>query len=501
MGVLQQDIEQFFTKRLGSTIVVKRFLDRLNVKETVDSICRKEKYDDLTHGDVFEILVLNRLQSPKPLYEIEEWAKKTIVSDIYKVDPKRLNDDVIGRTLDAVSENLEKIYGEIALNAARKHNIKLDLIYYDVTSIYFEGEMKKCEQAKLGYNRDEKVGKKQINLGLNVSGEGAVPLHYDVYDGNTPDIKTVMKNMQALKSKLKPSKLLIIQDRGTVSKDVLIKIEEDGIRFIVGLARTEKLRDFLLNLDLSKFKEVKKGFKTLDTKYTFGKEYRAIIVYSNKLEDRRRKARNKQLERLEKDLKKINSKLNTGKHKNRDYVKERLVKLSIKHKNVWKYYKPSLESSEGQLSMKYELNKTLLQKDERIDGMYVLITNDYDYTPEEVLERYKGNISIENRVKVLKSTLKIRPIFLHKENRIKALVMITIIALMIYSIIELLCKRKGMKMSARKVLRKFEYLSVGYIKAKHQKDWIIKIQDPWPEEKFLLEILDVDLQSICCVKK
>ncbi|MDI6707504.1 MAG: hypothetical protein QME47_00185, partial [Candidatus Thermoplasmatota archaeon] len=101
----------------------------------------------------------------------------------------------------------------------------------------------------------------------------------------------------------------------------------------------------------------------------------------------------------------------------------------------------------------------------------------------------------------LKSTLKIRPIFLHKENRIKALVMITIIALMIYSIIELLCKRKGMKMSARKVLRKFEYLSVGYIKAKHQKDWIIKIQDPWPEEKFLLEILDVDLQSICCVKK
>lgn len=492
----EHEIEQFFTKRLGSTIVVKGFLDRLNVKEIVDSICRKEKYDDLTHGDVFEILVLNRLQSPTPLYEIEEWAKKTIVSDIYKVDPERLNDDVIGRTLDIVSENTEKIYGEIALKAAQKHNIKLDLIYYDVTSIYFEGEMKKCEQAKLGYNRDEKVGKKQINLGLNVSGEGAVPLHYDTYDGNTPDIKTVMKNMQALKSKLKPSKLLIIQDRGAVSKYVLIKIDEDGIRFIVGLARTEKLRDFLLNQDQLKFEEVKEGYKVIDTKYTFGKEYRAIVVYSNKLEDRRRKARNKQLQRLEKDLKKINSKLNTGRHKNRDYVKERLVKLSIKHKNVWKYYKPSLEGNDELLSMRYELNVVLLREDEKIDGMYVLITNDYDYTPEEILERYKGNISIENRVKVLKSTLKIRPIFLHKGNRIKALIMITMVALMIYSIIELLCKRKGVKMSARKVLHEFDYFSAGYIKLKHQKDWIIKIQDPWPEEKFLLEILEVDLQSI-----
>jgi transposase len=199
--------------------------------------CNRE--NGLTHGEVFNTLVINRLISPTPLYMVEEWARKTALKDVVGINPCKLEDSRIGRTLDAIvphhdcdssaqdEENkVLAIQAQLALNAITGYKLYPNIVHYDITAIFFEGEYKDEELIVFGYTRDRRPDAKQINLGLNTLHDGAVPVAHDIYKRSTADVSTVVLNMQKLRKIIRSNELIVVSDRGTVSAENIVSLRE-----------------------------------------------------------------------------------------------------------------------------------------------------------------------------------------------------------------------------------------------------------------------------------
>ncbi|MEW6006777.1 MAG: IS1634 family transposase [bacterium] len=143
-------------------------------------------------------------------------------------------------------DKIFNIQSQIAMNAITRYNLTSNIIHYDITSIFFEGDYEENEMIVLGYSRDHRNDAKQINLGLNTIDDYAIPISHNVYKGNTADISTVISNMQRLKEIIKSKELIVVSDRGTVSLKNLLSLKNASVRFIstLSLSNKEEERDF-----------------------------------------------------------------------------------------------------------------------------------------------------------------------------------------------------------------------------------------------------------------
>ena len=129
--------------------------------------------DGLTHGEVIEQLVLNRLNDPCPLVHVEDWAEHQGILELCHIRPEQLNDDRLGGALDAIEPYGDDIEEAIVLHAlSRFSKIDTSQVLWDTTSFYFEGDHDESDLIRYGYNRDQKKDKKQAVVELNVTAKG-----------------------------------------------------------------------------------------------------------------------------------------------------------------------------------------------------------------------------------------------------------------------------------------------------------------------------------------
>jgi transposase len=122
-----------------------------------------------------------------------------------------------------------------------------------------------------------------------------------------------------------------------------------------------------------------------------------------------------------------------------------------------------LSGQDGELTLRYQVNQARLAAAEALDGRYLLGTNHPQLTALEMLTRFKAQEVVERRIKVIKGPVRVRPLFLHKPERVEGLVFVAMVALLVYTILEMLCRRAGRWITARHVLEKFEQLGALYL--------------------------------------
>lgn len=151
---------------VGSLPLLVPIMARLRLRDFVDHFCPMERSSQggLTHGEIFEMMVLNRLTAPRPLCFAAGWASLYALDIMPKVDASKLNDDRIARMLDAVWEKSDEIQGAITMNMTTEFKISANAVHYDITSLAFEGDYEESEMIKFGYNRDKRPDLKQVNL-------------------------------------------------------------------------------------------------------------------------------------------------------------------------------------------------------------------------------------------------------------------------------------------------------------------------------------------------
>src|SRR5436190_3013288 len=126
-------------KVLGALPVVADYCRRLDLAATIDRACPIRDLAHMTHGQVIETLIANRLTSPAPLVRVSDWAHDWAVEEVFGIDPAVLNDDRIGRALDAIAPELDRIVGSVGAQAILAFGIDTSRLHWDMTSVSLYG--------------------------------------------------------------------------------------------------------------------------------------------------------------------------------------------------------------------------------------------------------------------------------------------------------------------------------------------------------------------------
>jgi transposase len=479
----EQHVTNQLSKMLGALPVLLPIFRRLRVVETVNKHCPGK--ETVPHGLTSLVLGLNRLMAPKPLYRVHEWLAETVLEDTLGISADQMHDVRLGRTLDDLYPHLPAIWQDLAVQAVLAYDLDLRFLHYDITSIYFEGEYAGSDKISYGYRRDHRPDAKQLNLGVNVTGAEGIPLGYRVLAGRVADRSTPLENLQALRALLDRPELaqqdfLLVSDQAMLDQAVLVAYAAKGVRWLGPLHADPGLQAVMHAVSNAELAEQPLDYRPTNQPPDEPLRYHGVLRPTSIAQDGQQVAirvlvvksatkvkldhdrRQTYLERLTKRLAAIQGLLNQRRYKKKAYAQNQIEK-ACRGNPAKDLVEIALSGQDGDLVLSFQVNAVRLAAAEALDGRYLLGTNDPELTAVEMLTRFKAQEVVERRIKVIKGPVRVRPLFLHKPERVEGLVFMAMLALLVYTILELLCRRAGQWITARQVLEKFERLGAIYL--------------------------------------
>ncbi len=452
-------------KLLGALPVVASFCRRLDLAGIVDRACPVREVATLTHGQVIEVLVANRLTSPTPLRRVEDWAAAWAVTEVFGVPPAALNDDRIGRALDAIAPQLEQLVGSVGAQAIAAFGLEVARLHWDMTSISLYGAYQEPEDGfvapRFGHPKDRRPDLKQVQTGLAVSGDGGVPVWHRAYDGGAGEVAQVAGAMRALRTLAGERRFLLVGDSKLVSYANLRDLLAAEVDFVAPASKTyvsaEVLAtldvqaatpvDYLAERDAGKPPEQRGSYRVVeDTMTITGKRatdpvlrVRRLFVWSSARAGAAATARARKLDRARDDLQRLTRGLGGRHYPTVDKVQARLAAIA-KARRVTSLLRAEVgtDPATGKPTLAWRFDPDALEREQATDGWYALLTN-LDPTQAdaaEVLARYKGQEVVERRYGAFKGPLAVAPLFVQSNRRIQALVTVICLALLIFCLVE-----------------------------------------------------------------
>ena len=417
-----------------------------------------------THGEVIEALVANRLTSPAPLVHVEDWARAWAVEEVFGLSPEILNDDRIGRALDAVAPELAGIVGSVGAKAIAGFGIDVTRIHWDMTSISLFGAYKSPDgdfiEPRFGHPKDRRPDLLQVQAGLAVSADGGVPLWHRAYDGGAGEVAQVVPAMEALSKLAGQRHFLMVGDSKLVSYPNLAAINRAEVTFIapasktyVGAAVLAALDfdaadpvDYIAQRDAKKNEEDRGSYRVFeDTMILTGNKkpepelrLRRVFVWSSARAGAAAKARTKKLDRARGDLERLGRGLGGRYYPTAKEVTERIAVIA-RERRVKSCMRTTIDTdpTTTKPTLEWHFDPTALATEAATDGWYALLTNlGPEVTAADVLHAYKGQETVERRYSNFKGPIAVAPMFLKNNRRIEALITVICLALLIFSLVE-----------------------------------------------------------------
>jgi hypothetical protein len=189
-------------KRLGSLPVVADFSGRLDIAGIIDRACPMRDIALVSHGQVIEALIANRLTHPQAMVAVADWARDWAVEEVYGISCDVLNDDRLGRALDAIAPQVDHIVGSIGAKAIDAFGIDVTRLHWDMTSISLYGAYDQVDEdhpaPAYGHPKDRRTDLKQIQAGIAVAADGAIPVLHRAFDGGAGEVAQVVDTMNRL---------------------------------------------------------------------------------------------------------------------------------------------------------------------------------------------------------------------------------------------------------------------------------------------------------------
>jgi transposase len=458
-------------RHLGALPVLYALLDVLQVRELINRHCPTAA--DVDHGTVAMVLILNRLMAPRPLYQIADWVTQTALVYVLGIPASKFNDDRLGRTLDAIREHARDIWQDVVHHALVRFDIDLSIIFYDLTAFVVHGAYSESDYAKFGFAHNTPMDKRKVKAGLNASADGNIPTEYGIWPGNTADLATVQENMDRLCHLLRKrgwsiNETIIIGDRANLNDELAVAYKDHGLHYLAGLKAAKKVhRELLERYPTQQFymQPLDQGYWGICCPVVFehaGRQvtHRGLVVLSGPMRTAHRQARAKKLWALNQALWEVRAKIGKPRYRTVACVQRRAntqLKRSPAGKFMWAQ---AYADQEGQVHLCWGLDRDALWKADQRDGRYLLVTNDWSLSPQQMLALYRQKDGVEKRFTVSKSDLKVSPVYLHKDERIEAMLLINMLALLAYSLLERQARQNGLQMTTRRIIQKLDSLDV-----------------------------------------
>ncbi len=405
-----------------------------------------------------KILTINRCTDPCSHYSVPKWAKQNALAQVLNTELGGLNDDKIYYELDKIYQNHFAIENYLFKQTYLKNSASYQYIDYDLSTSYFVGYT--CKLSAFGKGKIECRGRRQVLLGVLINNEG-YPFKWDVFPGNTAEVKTLKTNINACKTRFKLSGagVTLVFDRGIISDDNAQLIKDAKMKYISALDRNQIAG---CGIDLSPFKKISSddfspkpdGFRKYDDQLYFYDhgvidDKRFIVGFNPTLFAEDRKNRKEKIQFFETYLKNENKALKNAQRDRKRQATEGRVLNELKRLKIKKYYEDPVlyplvvkkQLKNGTVksveSFRVQVNKKadIIIADKLLDGVCVFITNHierqgrgFKISPSKVIRAYRNKTKIEDVFKNVKSFLKIRPFFVNTEKHVKAVYTICILA-------------------------------------------------------------------------
>jgi len=225
------------TRDFGGPWLALRIIDKLGLKALLERLMPAGR-EQVPWSIMSLVLVVCRLCDPGSELRIaEHLIERSALTDLLGVGADEINDDRLYRALDQLLPHKAELEKHLQTGLGELFELKYDLLLYDVTSTYFEGQCAGNEMARRGYSRDSRPDCKQVCIALVVSRCG-MPLGYELFAGNKADVRTVREIVTTMEDRYGRADRVWAMDRGMVSAANIEFLREGGRRYIVGTPKT-----------------------------------------------------------------------------------------------------------------------------------------------------------------------------------------------------------------------------------------------------------------------
>ena len=403
-------------------------------------------------------LVLWRLCEPSSeLHMVEHLYDKSPLGELLGIPEDKMNDDRLYRALDNLLPHKAELEKHLKGRLGELFNLEYDLLLYDVTSVYFEGEASGNEQAMRGYSRDHRPDCKQVCIALVVSREG-MPLGYEVFSGNRHDVTTVEDIVTKIEAQYGRAGRIWVMDRGMLSEDNLEFLQAGKRRYIIGAPKSQ-LKHFERELLSQDWERIRDGLEVKACPAPSGEE--TFILCRSEERAKKEKAIHERFEkRIEKGLEKIAASCRKRKQK-AGGIERRVGRLLGANTRAAGLFKVEVkESKSGHVELTWHKEEAWREWAEISEGYYMLRTNIKGWQASELWEAYIQLTQAENAFRIQKSDLKIRPICHQKEDRVKAHILVCFLAYVLWKMLGQMCKKAGLGSEPRKVFEEIAQIKV-----------------------------------------
>jgi transposase len=525
-GFARLDPPPWGTRRdVGPLLLVRHYLDRLGLVKLVDGVIPQRGRAQLTHGEVVAALVANRLTAPAPLYDIAGWASSAAVHELLGVPGMLLHDDRLGRALEAFAPMAETVRGAAMLAALDTFGAEAARLHLDLTTLTVAGDYADSQLVARGWNSSRRI-ERQVRV-LSAANRSGVPLYTRPFPGDASELTCVGEAMERL-TQLLPPGLLIVADSALGHIKNLCEADTAGLRFIVPLrASTGFAQRFLDDVgheglhpirylshreahlpatQRTRYRGALRDLEVTDPETGRHRTFKVAYIWSSEEATSVAQARERALTKAETALTKITNGLGGRYYKTRKQVDAKVARI-LADPRLQPLLTVTTGTRGGKPTLAWQRNQTAIDAAARTDGVYALATNlPSRISATSVLRTYKDQHLVELSHRANKHTLKVRPIFLHNDDRIAALVGIVGLALLLYGLIEtdlrhalgpdqhlpgLLPEGRAARPTGRNILTAFQGLSATYTPNGLRLDRLtttqrrildlLAIELPWPE--------------------
>jgi transposase len=431
-------------KKLG----LDDFLRRLPANQT-----------DVRWSTIALILVVCRLCQPSSeLYIAEHFYRDTALEQLLGVPATKVYHMRLYRALDHLLLHKEQLELFLKHRLGELFQLDYDLLLYDVTSTYFEGQAAANPKAKYGYSRDKRSDCKQVCIALVVSRCG-MPIGYEVFAGNRRDSTTVAEIVTTMELRYGKSSRVWVMDRGMLSAANIKFLKDGDRRYIIGTPKS-MLKQFERQLLEESWDHVRQGVEVKLCPSPDGDEETFLLCRSrNRLE--KEKAILARFEsRIEEGLNKLQASCQKRKQ-SAVKIAERVGRLKGANSRAARLFDVNVaEGKDGRTKLTWTKKESLRKWVTLTDGCYVLRSNVNDWTHEELWQAYMQLTEAESAFRIQKCDLSIRPIWHQKEDRVLAHILVCFLAYVLWKTLAQLCRGGGLGDEPRRVFAELGVLRV-----------------------------------------
>ena len=448
----------------GQILLARHLWEQMNLSEIIDKHCKsaRQKFDV---AETAFVLVANRLCEPSSEHGLARWLEHTFVCDSggKRWQPNWLPSQQVTKqqrvkvhhrqlhkwygTLDALLAAKDKIEEGMYLRVRDLFSVKVDIVFYDLTSTYFCRKRPKGHLRRHGISKDGKPRQVQVILGVVMA--NGFPIAHHVFPGNTAEKATMQGVLTDLQRRFGLRRVMVVSDRGLVSPDNLEFLSKTRLCYLLGIPgrRCEESAEILEALDANRWQRVDQTNRVQEVGLG-SRSCRYFVIDSEERKVYEQSMRLRSMERAKEQLQKVAKAVSAGRLKDPAKIGSWAGRALSRH-HGYRYYSWQV-SGPGRFDFFEDTEK--LNAEMLHEGKYILKTDDPEITATQAVACYKELNTVEQGFRDLKDVIDMRPIHHKTDERVKAHIFVASLALFLKRTLEYQLASKLPELSATDAL-------------------------------------------------